>query len=481
MGTSSVSVVIVGAGFGGLGMAAALKRAGIDSFVVLEKEHEVGGIWRDNTYPGCGCDVPSHLYSFSFEKYRSATSRYPAQPEILRYLVGVSEKFDLRRHLRTATMVIAADYDEAKCKWTVTTDTGETIVADAVISAVGQLHRPKLPEIPGRQEFSGAAFHSARWDHDQEFSGRTVALIGTGSSAAQLLPHVAEQARQVHVFQRTPNWVLPKPSADFGTPTKTVFKWFPRAQTAYRSLVYLAADLALSPVITRGWSARPARWIASWNLRRQVADPVLRAKLIPSYPIGCKRIVIDSSFYPALSRENVELVTEPIAEITGDGVRTGDGAHRPVDAIVYATGFRTTEFLVPMHVRGKGGVRLADVWKDGAEAYLGIAVEGFPNFFLVHGPNTILGHNSNVFMIECQVRFIMKCLEMLPGAVELRADAMSDYRRWLDTAVANTVWPAGCNSWYKTESGRVTNPWPQSTMRYRRLLQQNPQAAFTVG
>lgn len=480
MKTSRVSVVIVGAGFGGLGMAAALKRNKIDSFVVLEKEHEVGGIWRDNTYPGCGCDVPSHLYSFSFEKYRSATSRYPAQPEILDYLIGVSEKFDIRRHLRTGTMVIAAEFDDADRTWTVTTDSGETYVADAVISAVGQLHRPKLPDIPGRTTFAGPAFHSARWDHTVDLTGRAVAVIGTGSSAAQLLSHVAADARRVHVFQRTPNWVLPKPAADFDTLTRTVFKRFPRTQDAYRALVYLAADLALSPIITRGWSARPARWIANWNLRRQIADPALRKKLTPNYPIGCKRIVIDNSFYPALSRPNVELVTEPIAQITPAGVETSDGAERTVDAIVYATGFRSTEFLVPMDVRGKDGLRLSDVWKDGAEAYLGIALEGFPNFFLVHGPNTILGHNSNVFMIECQVRYIMKCLEMLPGAVELRADAMKDYREWLHTAVAETVWPAGCNSWYKTESGRVTNPWPQSTMHYRRLLLKNPQAAFTV-
>lgn len=476
----STKVVIIGAGFGGLCMAAALKRAGQDSFVVLEKGHDVGGIWRDNIYPGCGCDVPSHLYSFSFEKYRSARSRYPAQPEILDYLTGVTDKYQLRRHLRTGAEVVSAEYDEIARRWTVRTAAGDTFTADVVVCAVGQLHRPKQPDITGRTDFTGAAFHTARWNPNQDLTDRDVAVIGTGSSAAQLLPHVARQARRVRVYQRTPNWVLPKPKPEFGPLTRAVFRRAPGIQSAYRALVYFAADLALTPVITKGWSFLPAEWAARWHLRRQVPDPALRARLTPDYPIGCKRIVVDSDFYPAFARENVDLVTEPISRITRDGIEVAGGRQDRADVIVYATGFRTTEFLVPMTVRGRDGAVLHDSWQAGAEAYLGIAVEGFPNFFLVHGPNTILGHNSNIFMIECQVHFIMNCLRLLPGAVEVRSEAMRDYRDWLNTAIGRTVWPAGCLSWYKTESGRVTNPWPASTLRYRKLVRQDPTAAFSV-
>lgn len=476
---TSTSVIIIGAGFGGLCMAAELKRAQINSFVILEKAHEVGGIWRDNTYPGCRCDVPSHLYSFSFEKYRSSTSRYPGQEEILDYLISVSNKYDLRRNLETDAEAVSADYDETNRKWTVVTRRGRRYEADVVISAVGQLHRPKLPDIPGLESFEGSAFHTAQWDRDHDVTDRDVAVIGTGSSAAQLLPHVAQQARRVYVYQRTPNWVMPKPRAQFGPVTRFAFERLPFLQTAYRGLNYFAADLALSPVITRGWSFRPAEQIARWHLRRQVPDRVLRERLTPDHPIGCKRILIDSLFYPTFSRSNVELVTQRISKITQNGVATEDGKIRKAQVIVYATGFRTTEFLVPMEVHGRGSISLHDEWESGAEAYLGMVVEGFPNFFLVHGPNTILGHNSNVFMIECQVHFIMNCLKLLPGAVELRPEVMRSYRKWLDRAISKTVWQ-GCQSWYKTDSGRVTNPWPASSMRYRKLVRREPSAAFTV-
>ncbi|WP_086819676.1 NAD(P)/FAD-dependent oxidoreductase [Allokutzneria sp. NRRL B-24872] len=475
------TIAIIGAGFGGLCMAAELRRAGIDSFTVFEKADDVGGIWRDNTYPGCGCDVPSHLYSFSFEKYRDVSLRYPEQREILAYLQQVTDKYDLRRHLRTGAEIVSADYSEATGRWVIRTATGEEHVVDIVVSAVGQLHRPKLPEIAGREDFRGAAFHTARWDHGVDLTGKDVAVIGTGSSAAQLLPHVARAARHVDVYQRTPNWVVPKPGAEFGRFTRWAFSRFPFTQSLYRALTYFAADIALSPVITRGWSARPAEWVARRHLRRGVADPALRAKLTPDYPIGCKRVLIDNAFYPTLNRDNVNLVTDGIAGMTATGIETVDGKHRAVDAVVYATGFRTTEFLVPMRVRGRGGVSLDERWADGAEAYLGMALPEFPNLFLVHGPNTILGHNSNIFMIECQVGHVLNCLRMLsgPGRLEVRPDAMREYRRSLEKAIGRTVWD-GCQSWYRTAAGRVTNPWPASTVRYRRLTRRSPAAAFRV-
>ncbi|MCP3804864.1 NAD(P)/FAD-dependent oxidoreductase [Allokutzneria sp. A3M-2-11 16] len=476
------AIAIMGAGFGGLCMAAELKRAGIDSFTIFEKEGDVGGIWRDNTYPGCGCDVPSHLYSFSFEKYRDVALRYPEQREILAYLQHVTDSYDLRGHLRTGAGIASADYSESTGRWVVRTTSGETHIFDIVISAVGQLHRPKLPDIPGRDDFKGESFHTAKWNHDYDLSGRDVAVIGTGSSGAQLLSHVARVARRVDVYQRTPNWVVPKPRTEFGPVTRWAFTRLPFTQNIYRALNYLAADLALSPIIARGWSARPAEWVARRHLRKQIRDPLLRAKLTPDYPIGCKRILIDNTFYPTLNRANVELVTDGISRITPTGIVTADGEHRDVDAVIYATGFRTTEFLVPMRVRGRGGVSLDERWADGAEAYLGMALPEFPNLFFVHGPNTILGHNSNIFMIECQVRYVLSCLRLLPGGglLEVRPEAMRDYQRWLEKAISRTVWPTGCQSWYKTASGRVTNPWPASTMRYRKLTRRDPADAFRV-
>ncbi|MBP2328069.1 cation diffusion facilitator CzcD-associated flavoprotein CzcO [Kibdelosporangium banguiense] len=477
---SGVSVAIIGAGFGGLCMAAELKRMGIESFVIFEKADEVGGIWRDNTYPGCGCDVPSHLYSYSFERYRSATVRYPGQQDILDYLRRVTEKYDLRRHLKTGAEVVSADYDEMSAHWTIVTGDGLEHVFDVVVSAVGQLHRPKFPKFAGWENFHGEVFHTAEWDHGVDLTGRDVAVVGTGSSAAQLLPHVAERARRVSVFQRTPSWVIPKPKAEFGRVTRWAFDRFPALQPAYRAATYLAADTLLTPVIRRGWTFQPTAWAARRHLRRQVPDRVVRANLTPDYPIGCKRIVIDNSYYPAFNRENVHLVTEGIARLTPSGIKTEDGTHHPADVIVYATGFRTTEFLVPMTVRGRGGKNLHEQWATAAEAYLGIAVPGFPNFFMVHGPNTILGHNSNIFMIECQVHYILNCLRMLPGEVEVRTEAMDSYRSWLNTAISRTVWQAGCDSWYKTESGHVTNPWPASTRKYRKMTRRDPSSAFSA-
>jgi cation diffusion facilitator CzcD-associated flavoprotein CzcO len=478
------TVAIIGAGFGGLCMGVRLKQAGNDSFTIFEKGTDVGGIWRDNTYPGCGCDVPSHLYSFSFEKYRSSTCRYPAQEEILAYLRRVAQKYDLRPHLRLGTEVTAAHFDEARGHWVVTTASGEQYDFDVVIYAVGQLNRPRLPEIPGRDTFEGASFHTARWDHDYELSGRDVAVVGTGSSAAQLVPYVARTAHRLYVFQRTANWVIPKPAAEFPWLTRLSFEHMPALQLAYRGGVYLAADEVLWPVITRGWSSRPVEWLARRHLRGQVPDPQLRQKLTPDHPIGCKRIVIDSDFYPALTRRNVELITEKISRITPTGIETDDRVVRKIDAIVYATGFRTTEFLAPIQVHGRNGKSLHDQWRGGAEAYLGISVPGFPNLFIIHGPNTILGHNSNVYIIECQVRYIMQCLRLLPGdppgAIEVRPEAMTRYMQQLEKAIDRTVWKQGCLSWYKTESGKVTNPWPGSTRRYRRLLRSADPEAFRL-
>ncbi|WP_219466643.1 flavin-containing monooxygenase [Nonomuraea rhizosphaerae] len=470
-------VAIIGAGFGGLCMAIQLERAGIGSYTVFEKADDLGGTWRDNSYPGAGCDIPSHLYSYSFEKYASWTRRYPGQPEILEYLEHCAGKYGVKEKIRFGTEVRSAVFDGSH--WEVTCTTGAPETYDVVVMGVGQLNRPHLPEISGMSDFEGTSFHSARWNHDHDLTGRRVAVIGNGSSAAQFIPRVAERAEQLTVFQRTPNWVIPKPDALFGPLTKLAFHLVPGLQRAYREWIYRYAEGTLYPALAQGWSAGMLKKRALDHLHAQVADPELRAKLTPDYPPGCKRVVIDSSFYPALTRPNVDVVTDPIVRITAKGVETVKGL-REVDTIVYGTGFRSTEFLAPMDVAGRGGTSLRERWKGGAEAYLGISVPDFPNLFMLYGPNTNLGHNSIIFMLECQVNHIMACLPHLSeqGPIEVRPEVMAAWNRQLEASMARMVWGNGCRSWYKTAEGRVTNNWPGPTTLYRRLTSRAPRPAY---
>jgi cation diffusion facilitator CzcD-associated flavoprotein CzcO len=474
----SPKIAIIGAGFGGLCMAIQLEKAGIRSYTIFEKGDNVGGTWRDNTYPGAGCDIPSHLYSFSFERYSSWTRRYPGQREILGYLERCADSYGLRPRIRLNTAVVAATFEESPGKWRISTAAGDELF-DVVVSAVGQLNRPRLPDISETSTFNGPAFHSARWDHSCDLAGRRVAVIGSGSSAAQLIPKVAEVADHLDVFQRTPNWVIPKPDAVFGSGAQSALHHVPFLQRAYREWIYRYAESAFYPALAGGWSSGLLRERALRHLREQVPDPSLRARLTPDYPIGCKRVIIDSGFYPALSRPNVDVVTDRITEIVPDGVRTTAGLHE-ADVIVYATGFETSDFLAPIRVTGRGGRNLAEEWKDGAEAYLGIAVPRFPNLFLLYGPNTNLGHNSIVFMLECQVRYVMRCLPHLAtyGPMEVRPQAMAIWRRSLETAMEDMVWQAGCTSWYKNAAGRVINNWPGATTTYRRITRTPRLEAF---
>jgi cation diffusion facilitator CzcD-associated flavoprotein CzcO len=480
------SIAIIGAGFGGLCMAIQLERAGIRSYTVFEKADGLGGTWRDNSYPGAGCDIPSHLYSYSFEKYGSWTRRYPEQPEILGYLEHCADKYDVRRKIRFGTEVRRAAFDGSS--WQVTTappangqggNAERPEAFDVVVMGVGQLNRPRLPDIPGMSDFAGISFHSARWNHDHDLAGRRVAVIGNGSSAAQFIPRIAEQVERLHVFQRTPNWVIPKPDATFGPLARVAFRFVPGLQRAYREWIYRYAEATLYPALAQGWSADLLRKRALRHLHDQVPDPGLRAKLTPDYPPGCKRVIIDSTFYPALTRDNVDVVTDKIVRIAPRGVETPEGLSE-VDTIVYATGFRTTEFVAPMEVLGRGGRSLREQWAGGAEAYLGISVPNFPNLFLLYGPNTNLGHNSIVFMIECQVNHILACLPHLAehGPIEVRPEVMAAWSRRLDAAMEGMVWGGGCQSWYKTADGRVTNNWPGPTTLYRRLTARPPLPAY---
>ncbi|MEU2042216.1 flavin-containing monooxygenase [Nocardia niwae] len=470
-------VAIIGAGFGGLAAGIALRENGIDDFLIFEEANDVGGVWRENTYPGCNCDVPSHLYSLTAQPYRGEV-RYPGQRDILDYLRQVVRDHGLRPHLRLRTAIAQATLDEDTGRWRLTTAQGHIVHAETVIFAVGMLHRRHLPDIPGRDTFGGDWFHSAQWDHTRDLRGRRVAVVGTGASAVQLIPELAAIAEQVRVFQRTPTWVLPKPRPEFGWLTRTLMRRIPITHELYRALVYYAADLVLAPVMTGGWSARPAEWAARAYLRWQVRDRRLRDALTPQHRIGAKRILLSRSYYRALARDNVELITTPIHSVTPTGVRTEDGVVHEVDTIVYATGFRATEFLEPIRVVGRGGMLLHEYWKNGGGTFLGLAAPKFPNAYFLAGPNTFNAAGSNIGMKESQLRYIMAAIRLREtsgaAALEVSAHAMATYDRWLQAAIAHTVWPTGGPSWYKTASGRVVTPWPSTARAYARMTARDP-------
>ncbi|WP_331760997.1 NAD(P)/FAD-dependent oxidoreductase (plasmid) [Nocardia sp. NBC_01377] len=467
------TLVIVGAGFGGLTMAAELKTAGIDDFAILESGHDLGGVWRENTYPGCTCDVPSHLYSFAFDPHRSTEVRYPDQAAILTYMQDVAERHGLRSHLHTGVQIATAEYDDTTGTWTLTTTGGQHILAEYVVWAVGQLHRPAIADLRGLATFGGHAFHSARWDHSADLTGH-IAVIGTGSSAAQIVPHLARTAARVTVYQRTAAWILPRPRERFGPISRAALRSVPGLHRIYRHGIYRAADLVLAPIMRGGWSARPAEWIARAHLRRHVSDPWLRSRLTPDYRIGEKRILLDNNFYPALTLPHVELVTDEIDHVSADGIHTTDGTFRQAQVIVLGTGFTASQFLGGITVRGRDGADLHAQWQQAgrSEAYFGLAVPNFPNMFLIAGPNSFTAANSNPAIKASQARYIMRALALgtrLRTPIEVSASAMVDYRRWLHDALADTVWSTGVPSWFKQPDGAVTNPWPGSASAFERM------------
>lgn len=467
------SVLIIGTGFGGLGMAINLKRAGIGPLLLLEKAADVGGCWRDNTYPGAACDVPSHLYSFSFEPKADWSRKFAPQPEIFAYLQHCARKYNILPHVRFNTEVAAASYDEAARQWQVETTDGRVFRARYLITACGQLSRPAYPRLPGVEQFAGTRFHSARWDHGYDLAGKTVAVVGTGASAIQFVPEIARKVRQLYLFQRTPPYVIPKPDRAYRAAEIGLLRRFPLLQTASRAGIYLqheARAIAFAK-ITRAMELFELQFHR--HLRKQIKDPELRARLTPDYPMGCKRILISNNYYEALNRPNVELVTDDIDHVEAQAVITRDGSRRRVDAIIYGTGFQATEFLAPMRVTGRGGRDLNGAWRDGAEAYLGITVPGFPNLFLLYGPNTNLGHNSIVYMLESQFAHVLQCIRHVEAhglrAIDVRPEINRRYNDGIQRQVKHTVWNKGCSSWYIDANGRHTVNWPTFTLSYRQL------------
>ena len=477
--------IIIGSGFAGLCMAIALKRAGIDDFVVLERAGAVGGTWRDNVYPGCACDVPSHVYSFSFEPNPRWSATYSPQPEIRAYIEHCHDKYDVRRHVRLNTEARRAELDERTGLWTVTTSAGETLTARVVVAGMGPLARFTLPDIPGRETFRGRMFHSAGWDTTFDPAGKRIAAVGTGASAIQFVPEVAKTAARLHLFQRTPAWVLPRRERLYSELEKRLFERVPAVRRLHREAIFWALE-------ARGFgfvrNPRLLAWAERFVLRhieQHVADPVLRRKLTPSYRMGCKRILMSNTYYPALARPNVEVITEGIREITPAGVVAGDGRERPVDAIVFGTGFDVHDYLGSLRVLGRGGRDLGALWGGGgAQAYLGMVVFGFPGLFLLVGPNTGLGHNSIIFMIESQVHYVMKAVERIrdrPGTLlDVREDAQRGYNEDIQRRLAGTVWASGCASWYLDAHGRNTTLWPGFCFQFRQATRRFDPADYHV-
>jgi cation diffusion facilitator CzcD-associated flavoprotein CzcO len=465
-------VLVIGAGFGGLGAAYELTKGGLADVTVLEKAGDIGGVWRENTYPGAACDVPSNLYSYSFARKTDWGRRYAEQPDILGYIQDTADRMGLRDLVRTGVEVTSAEYDDSAATWRVATSSGETFEADVLIPAVGQLSRPALPPIPGLDTFEGPSFHSAEWRHDVDLTGKRVAVLGTGASAIQFVPRIREVAGRVTVFQRSAPYVVPKLDRAYTDAHHAAFRKVPGFVAGMRGVIWETTELLGLALTKVAPLARVLHVLASANLRRRIKDPVLRAKLTPDYPIGCKRVLFSSAWYPALASDNVQVETDAVEEVTATGVRAADGRLHEVDVIIYGTGFKATEFLAPMTITGRDGRDLHSEWADGARAHLGMAVPGFPNMFLIYGPNTNLGSSSVILMMEQQARYIRQVVEEIARggvarAFEVRPAVEAAYDAEVQARLDEGVW-TDCDSWYRTASGRVTTNWPGLVHEYQR-------------
>ncbi|MFF5336823.1 flavin-containing monooxygenase [Streptomyces sp. NPDC013181] len=469
-----VRVAVIGSGFGGLGAAVRLRREGITDFVILERAGSVGGTWRDNSYPGCACDVPSHLYSFSFAPNPEWPRTFSGQEHIRAYLEHVADTFGLRAHLRLNHEVTQMRWDNDELHWVIDSANGTTVVADVVVSATGPLSDPKMPDIPGLADFPGKVFHSARWDHDADLTGKRVAMIGTGASAIQIVPSIQPKVGKLTLFQRTPPWVMPRMDRKISGFERRLHRALPATGTARRGLLWGIRELQVSAFTKHPDQLGLVERIAKSNMARAIKDPALRAKLTPSYRIGCKRILLSSTYYPALAQPNVDVVASGLAEVRGSTVVASDGTEAEVDAIIFGTGFHVTDMPIAERAIGADGITLTESWKDGMQALRGASAAGFPNWMTIIGPNTGLGNSSMILMIESQLNYMadfMRQLDILGGKVALdaRPSAVNGWNRRVQDRMKRTVWnTGGCNSWYLDANGRNTTVWPGTTSEFRR-------------
>jgi cation diffusion facilitator CzcD-associated flavoprotein CzcO len=484
MSEAVLEVAIVGAGFGGLAMARALDRAGIDAFRILEKDARPGGTWRDNRYPGAACDVPSHLYSLSDAPNPDWSRIFPQQPEILDYLDRLAAPFLERGRIQHGFALARARWDADAGLWLLEAGDGRRQRARTLVLALGGLHRPAWPDVPGLGDFQGTSFHSARWRHDVALDGKRVGVIGTGASAVQIVPAIAHHVRELKVLQRTPAWILPRPDRAIPSWLRRAFRRVPGLRLAFRGAIFLGLEV-LSSGLLYPRSALWARLLAERHLGRQVPDPALRARLRPDYPIGCKRVLLSSDFYPALSLPQTELVDTPIRRIEREGIRLADGRLLELDVIIHATGFRPMDVLSEVDIEGRDGHRLRDDWAVRPHAHLGIGVHGYPNLFFLLGPNTALGHNSVLYMIESQVRHVMAALRERERrgvrGIEPHAEAQFEFIRRLDERFPGTAWAGGCRSWYLDAAGRNIALWVGSARAYRSLAGRLRPGEFIFG
>ncbi|MEU9335040.1 NAD(P)/FAD-dependent oxidoreductase [Streptomyces sp. NPDC048290] len=480
-----VRVAVIGSGFGGLGAAVRLRREGVTDFVVLERAGSVGGTWRDNDYPGCACDVPSHLYSFSFAPNPDWPRTFSGQRHIRAYLEHVADTFGLRPHLRLGTEVKRMVWDPAELRWVIETSAG-TLTADVIASATGPLSDPKVPDVPGLDTFPGKVFHTARWDHDYDLRGKRVAMVGTGASAIQIVPEIQPEVAKLVLFQRTPPWVMPRMDRAISGAERWLHRRLPLTAQARRGLLWGIREMQVQAFTKHPDELGFVERIARRNLTRAIKDPALRAKLTPDYRIGCKRILLSSAYYPALTRPNVDVVASGLSEIRGSTVVAADGTETEVDAIVFGTGFHVTDMPIADRVVGADGRTLAEAWQGGMEALRGASAAGFPNWLSIIGPNTGLGNSSMILMIESQLNYLadfLRQLDTLGGRVALdaRPSAVGVWNRRVQERMKRTVWnTGGCTSWYLDAAGRNTTVWPGTTAEFRRVTRRVDLTEYAV-
>jgi cation diffusion facilitator CzcD-associated flavoprotein CzcO len=471
----------VGGGFGGVGAAALLRRAGYDDVTLFERGERLGGVWNDNTYPGASCDIPSHLYEFSFAPNPRWSRRYAPQPEIQAYVEDVARRHGVRAH--TGTDVRAARWDEHARRWTVETSRG-THEADVLLTACGQLSTPSVPALPGLDDFAGPAFHTARWDHDVDLDGKRVAVVGTGCSAVQVVPAIQPRVAHVDVYQRSPGWTIPKMDFAYRERTKRLLARVPLLQRLDRQLNFAFHDFGAVAMTKHRWLLPAVRALGRHQINSAIDDPDLRRKVTPADEVGCKRVMLTDEWYPTLTRPNVELVTDRIAQVTAAAIRTADGRERPADVLVLATGFKTHGFVAPMEIVGTAGRTLAEEWAGAPRAYYGLTVPGFPNLFLIYGPNTNGGTGSVISTIESGMGHVLAALAALERAdarrIEVRREAAEAFDRRLRDALSGTVWASGCTNWYVDEHGFDPNQWPWTWSAYRRRTARLDEEAYSL-